>query len=166
MQRSINKVFLIGNSGKDPDVTFTSGGTKVAIFRMATSDSRRDKQGELQVYTDWHTVVAFRGLADVVEKFVRKGTRLFVEGSLSTRHYEDKNGIQRSVTEVVTVNLVLLDYRYRDAQGSGDDAQVAQNADADGVVIDPAMDESMMENASLNLDDDKVVSASANGVHK
>jgi len=94
MSRSLNKVQLIGHVGKDPEYTFTSGGTAVATFRLATSESWKDKNGALQESTDWHTIVVwnsqYRNLADIVHKMVHKGSRIYVEGKLKYRTFEKK----------------------------------------------------------------------------
>ena len=109
MSRTLNKVMLIGNVGKDPEVNFTPSGVKVAQFRMATSETWKDKDGAVQEHTDWHTVIAWRGLADVVERLVRRGTRLYVEGKIQSRTYDDRDGNKRYITEIVAENLLLLD---------------------------------------------------------
>jgi len=109
MSRTLNKVMLIGNVGKDPEVNFTPSGVKVAQFRMATSETWKDKEGAVQEHTDWHTIIAWRGLADVVEKLVRRGSRVYVEGKIQSRSFDDKEGHKRYVTEVVAENILLLD---------------------------------------------------------
>jgi single-strand DNA-binding protein len=109
MSRSVNKVMLIGNVGKDPEVNFTGSGYKVSEFRLATTEQWKDKDGITQEHTDWHTVVAWRGLADIVEKLVRKGVRVYVEGKLHSRNYEDKDGNKRYVYEVIADNILMLD---------------------------------------------------------
>jgi single-strand DNA-binding protein len=109
MSRTLNKVMLIGNVGKDPDVHFTPSGVKVAQLRMATSETWKDKDGAVQEHTDWHTVIAWRGLADVVERLVRRGSRLYVEGKIQSRSFDDRDGNKRYVTEIIAENLLLLD---------------------------------------------------------
>lgn len=111
MSRTLNKVMLIGNVGKDPEVNFTPSGVKVAQFRLATSESWKDKEGAIQEHTDWHTVIAWRGLADVVEKLVRRGSRVYVEGKIQSRSFDDKEGHKRYVTEIVADNILLLDVK-------------------------------------------------------
>jgi single-strand DNA-binding protein len=104
---------LIGHVGKDPEYTFTSGGTAVATFRLATSESWKDKNGALQENTDWHTIVVwnsqYRNLADIVHKLVHKGSKLYVEGKLKYRTYESRDGSKRTVTEIIADNIMLLD---------------------------------------------------------
>ena len=113
MSRSLNKVQLIGHVGKDPEYTYTSGGTAVATFRLATSESWKDKNGALQENTDWHTIVVwnsqYRNLADIVHKLVHKGSKLYVEGKLKYRTFESRDGSKRTVTEIIADNIMLLD---------------------------------------------------------
>jgi len=125
---SLNKVMLIGNVGKDPDVRYLEsnpqnpgGNAKVASFPLATSERYRDRNGELRENTEWHNIVAWRNSADVAEKFIRKGTQIFVEGRLRTRQWTDQTGNKRYTTEVVVDNLQLLGKRSdnQDASGQG-----------------------------------------------
>jgi single-strand DNA-binding protein len=113
MSRSLNKVQLIGHVGKDPEYTYTSGGTAVATFRLATSESWKDKNGALQENTDWHTIVVwnsqYRNLADIVHKLVHKGSKLYVEGKLKYRTFESRDGSKRTVTEIIADSIMLLD---------------------------------------------------------
>lgn len=113
MSRSLNKVQLIGHVGKDPEYTFTSGGTAVATFRLATSESWKDKNGALQESTDWHTIVVwnsqYRNLADIVHKMVHRGSRIYVEGKLKYRTYDSRDGSKRTVTEIIADSIILLD---------------------------------------------------------
>ena len=109
MSRTLNKVMLIGNVGKDPEVNFTPSGVKVTQFRLATSETWKDKDGVVQEHTDWHTIIAWRGLADIVEKLVKRGSRVYVEGKIQSRTFEDREGNKRYITEIVADNLLLLD---------------------------------------------------------
>ncbi len=111
MSRTLNKVMLIGNVGRDPELKYTPSGIPVTSFRLATSETWKDREGHLQEHTDWHTIVAWRGLAEVVNKLVKKGTRVYIEGRLQTRTFEDKNGSKRHVVEILADNLLLLDPR-------------------------------------------------------
>ena len=120
MSRTLNKVMLIGNVGKDPDVNFTPSGVKVAQFRMATSETWKDKDGAIQEHTDWHTVVAWRGLADIVERLIHRGSRIYVEGKIQTRTYDDKEGQKRYVTEIVADNILLLDPKRSESTSNGE----------------------------------------------
>lgn len=109
MAGSVNKVILIGNLGKDPEVRRLENGGVVANFPMATTENYTDKTtGERKEITDWHNIVVWRGLAEVVEKYVRKGTKLYVEGKLKTRSWTDKDGNTRYTTEVLADNITML----------------------------------------------------------
>lgn len=109
MAGSVNKVILIGNLGKDPEVRHLENGSVVANFPIATSESYTDKStGEKRENTDWHDIVVWRGLAEVVEKYVRKGMKVYVEGRLKKRTWQDKEGQTRYTTEVLCDNLTIL----------------------------------------------------------
>ena len=108
---SLNKAMLIGNVGKDPEVRYldgSNGQAKVASFTLATTERFRDRNGETRENTEWHNIVVWRSTADVVEKYVRKGTQVYVEGRLRTRSWDDQTGNKRYVTEIVADNLQLL----------------------------------------------------------
>lgn len=111
MSRTLNKVMLIGNVGRDPELKFTPSGIPVASFRLATSETWKDRNGNLQEHTDWHTIVAWRGLAEVCHKLVKKGARVYIEGKLQTRNFEDKNNNRRHIVEILADNMLLLDNR-------------------------------------------------------
>lgn len=118
----INKVILVGNVGQDPEVRYTgdaSNGAKVATIRLATSERYRDRNGNLQEHTEWHSVVVWRNTADVVEKYVRKGSQLYIEGKLRTRSWEDQTGNKRYVTEIMADTLQLLGRKQDNQQGYG-----------------------------------------------
>lgn len=108
---------LIGNVGQDPNVRYLEGNAKVASFTLATTERFKDRSGQLRENTEWHNIVVWRGLADTVEKYVRKGTQIYVEGRIQTRNYEDKTGNKRYVTEIVADNIQLLGRR-QDADGT------------------------------------------------
>ena len=115
---SLNKVMLIGNVGKDPEVRYLesnpqnpSGNTKVASFPLATSERYRDRNGEIRENTEWHNLVLWRNNADVAEKYIHKGSQIFVEGRLRTRQWTDQTGNKRYTTEVVVDTLQLLGKR-------------------------------------------------------
>jgi single-strand DNA-binding protein len=112
---------LIGNVGKEPELKETPGGVPVTSFRMATSESWKDKDGILKEHTDWHTVVAWRGLAKVIDKLVTKGTRIYVEGRLQTRNYEDNDGNRRQVVEILADNMLILEDRKNGKDRDEDD---------------------------------------------
>lgn len=103
----LNKVMLIGNLGKDPEVRHLENGTTVANFSIATSEKWTDKGGEVHEKTEWHNIVVWRKLAEIVEKYVKKGTKVYVEGKLQTRPWE-KDGVTRYTTEIVCNNLLMM----------------------------------------------------------
>ena len=109
--RGVNKVVLIGNLGKDPDMQFLEGNIAVAKFSLATTESFKDRNGRLVSQTEWHTVVLWRGLAELAQKHLHKGSAVYIEGSLKTRSWEDKEGNKKFATEIVGDNLVMLDKR-------------------------------------------------------
>ena len=106
--RSVNKVILIGNLGKDPELRYTSGGVAVTTFSLATNESWKDPEGNTQERTQWHNVVAWRKLAEICGEYLKKGSKLYLEGRIQYRNYDDKNGVKRSVTEVVMDEMVML----------------------------------------------------------
>ena len=129
MSGSINKVILVGNVGKDPEVRRMSSGDPVVTLSLATSETWRDKaSGERKEKTEWHRVVIFnKGLADVAEKYVKKGSKVYVEGQLQTRKWTDKDGAEKYSTEVVLQNfrgeLTLLDGKREGAAPAGRDME-------------------------------------------
>lgn len=108
MGYSVNRVFLLGYVGKDPTVRAIPSGTKVANFSMATDESYKDKNGQKVDKVEWHNLVAWSGLADVADKYIKKGSKIHVEGHLQTRSWDDKDGKKHYSTEIVIDNLVLL----------------------------------------------------------
>ncbi len=105
----VNKVILLGNLGKDPEVRTLENGVKVCSFPLATSESYKDKNtGQTITRTEWHNIVMWRGLADVAERFLEKGKQIYVEGKIQTRSYQDKEGNQRYMTEVVANEMTML----------------------------------------------------------
>jgi single-strand DNA-binding protein len=109
---------LIGNLGKDPDVQFLEGNIAVAKFPLATTETFKDRSGKLISQTEWHTVVLWRGLAELAQKYLHKGSLVYIEGRLRTRSWEDKEGNRKFATEVVGDNLIMLDKR-TDGGGHG-----------------------------------------------
>ena len=107
----INKAILVGNVGGDPEIRSLDNDTKVATFSLATSERYQDKSGQKQERTEWHRVVAWRGLAGIVEQYVRKGMKLYIEGKITYRQYKDKDGNDRYTTEIVANEMKLLDSR-------------------------------------------------------
>lgn len=104
----VNKVILIGNVGADPEVRYLDGGIPVANLRLATSERYKNRNGENVEQTEWHNIVLWRGLAEVVEKYVKKGMRLYIEGRIRTRSWDDQNGVKRYTTEIYADNMQML----------------------------------------------------------
>ena len=118
MARSLNKVMLIGNLGADPEIKYTPGGTAVANLNLATTESRKNRDNEWEETTEWHRVVMFGRLAETCKDYLKKGGKVFIEGRLQTRSWEDQSGQKKYMTEVVGSNMLMLDGRSQD-QGSG-----------------------------------------------
>lgn len=104
----VNKVILVGNLGKDPEVRHLDNGIAVANFSLATTESYTNKQGERVNQTEWHNIVLWRGLADVAEKYLKKGNSIYVEGKISTRKWEDKEGNTRYSTDIIADKMTML----------------------------------------------------------
>ncbi len=118
MAKSVNKVILLGNVGKDPEIRSTPGGTMVANFTLATTDRQKDAQGNWQDKTEWHNLVAFSRTAEIIRDYVKKGSKLYVEGKIQTRSWDDKeSGQKRYRTEIIINDISLLSGR--DEGGSG-----------------------------------------------
>ena len=119
MAKSVNKVILLGNVGKDPEIRSTGGGTMVANFTLATTDRQKDASGNWQDRTEWHNLVAFTRLAEIVRDYVKKGSKLYIEGKIQTRSWDDKeSGQKRYRTEIIVNDLSLLSGR-DDSSSSG-----------------------------------------------
>jgi len=154
MARGVNKVILIGNLGKDPEVRYMPSGGAVANATLATSETWKDKQtGENQERTEWHNVVFFNRLAEIAGEYLKKGSKVYVEGSLRTRKWQDKNGQDRYTTEIVAAEMQMLDGRGAGAgTGGGANAGAGQRDSA------PASGSSYSKNESAapagDFDDD------------
>ena len=109
--RGVNRVVLIGNLGKEPDLQHLEGNIAVAKFPLATTETYKDKNGALVSQTEWHTIVLWRGLAELAQKYLHKGSLVFIEGRIRTRNWEDKDKNRRFSTEIIGDNLVMLDKR-------------------------------------------------------
>ncbi len=117
----INKVFLIGRLGADPEIRYTPSGAEVATFRMATSEAWTNKNGEKEERTEWHRIVAWRGLAKICGEYLSKGKLVYIEGRLRTRNWEDRDGNKRTVTEIEATEMKMLG-------GPGEGAKRAKDA--------------------------------------
>ncbi|MBX9704076.1 MAG: single-stranded DNA-binding protein [Silvanigrellaceae bacterium] len=128
MARGINKVILVGNVGNAPEVRQTTEGNSITTLSLATSEAWKDKQtGEKQEKTEWHRVVFFRQLADIVGKYVKKGSKLYIEGSLRTRKWQDQQGIDRYTTEIVANDMQMLDSRQDERPDNNQPTPAVQN---------------------------------------
>ena len=141
MARSLNKALLIGNLGSDPEIRTTSDGTKVAGLSVATNRNWTDSDGQAQERTEWHRVVAWTHLAEIAERFLSKGDRVYIEGEIQYRSYEDRDGATRYITESRARELVML--------GGGRDAGIADG----GAVAEPVPAGSVGDEPPL-MDDD------------
>lgn len=109
--RGVNRVMLIGNLGKDPEIQYLEKNISVAKFPLATTETHKDKNGKLISQTEWHIIVLWRGLAELAQKYLHKGSLIYVEGRLRTRSWEDREGNKKFATEIVADNLIMLDKR-------------------------------------------------------
>ncbi len=107
--RGINKAILVGNLGKDPEIRYTESKVPVASFSLATTESYNDKNGTRVDRTEWHNIVLWRGLADVANNYLHKGSKVYIEGRIQNRSYDDKEGNKRYISEIVGLTLVMLD---------------------------------------------------------
>jgi single-strand DNA-binding protein len=154
MAKSVNKVFLLGNVGKDPEIRATGGGTMVANFGLATSERTKDGQGNWQDRTEWHNIVVYGRLAEIVRDYVKKGSKLFVEGRLQTRNWDDKDHAGRKVyrTEIIVNDLSLLSGR-DDSQGGYSRSSSSQNAAVNEDQRVPAGQDDFAQSAEISDDD-------------
>jgi len=131
---SVNKVILVGHVGQDPEVRYLDNNTPVCTIRMATSDVYKNKSGERVTTTEWHNVVLWRGLAEIADKYVKKGSQIYIEGKLRTRSWDDKDKNKRYTTEIVADVLQLLGKR---ADESGAAAQAPAVDQSSGEKVPP-----------------------------
>lgn len=124
----VNKVILVGNVGKDPEVKYLEGSVPVAKFPLATSETYKNKEGQRVEQTEWHNIVLWRGLAEVAEKYVRKGNKLYIEGKIRTRNYEE-NGVKKYFTEIIADSMTMLGGGPRQNEGSAAETPSAVTVD-------------------------------------
>ncbi len=118
----VNKAIVLGNLGRDPEMRYTPAGVPVATFSVATSDEWKDKEsGQKQERTEWHRIVAWRGLAEVCGKYLRKGSQVYVEGKIQTRSWEDRDGVKRYTTEIMAQTMQMLGSPQRQERQTGQD---------------------------------------------
>jgi single-strand DNA-binding protein len=142
---SLNKVMLIGNLGRDPEVRFTPDGSPVASFSIATSEAWTDKNGTRQERTEWHNIVAWNKLADLAKRYLTKGRPVYVEGRIRTREWDDRDGNKRRTTEIVATQMVLLGSRPPGAESSAS-PQPVQRAVPDA---EPALSDSTITDEDI-----------------
>jgi single-strand DNA-binding protein len=138
MSAGVNKVILVGNLGKDPEVRHLEGGVSVANFTLATNEYHKDKNGNRIERTEWHNITAWRGLAEVAEKYLRKGHQVYIEGRIRTRQYQDKDNQTRYITEIVADEMTMLGGK---PQGDGAVNQAAPTPEAQTFRQEPEMDQ-------------------------
>lgn len=150
MARGINKVTLIGNLGKDPEVqTFDT--YKKAAFSLATTEYSRDKEGNEVQHTEWHNIVMWRGLAEIAEQYLRKGNQVYIEGKIRTRSFDAKDGTKKYITEIQADNLVLLGGK---REGSGENNTQSQSSNSNGHPAQPVVPPIIEPSAQQNDHDD------------
>jgi single-strand DNA-binding protein len=152
MAKSVNKVILLGNVGKDPEIRSTPGGTMVANFSLATSDRFQDQQGNWQDRTEWHNLVAFKRTAEIVRDYVKKGSKLYIEGKIQTRTWDDKEGVKHYKTEILVNDLSLLSGREEGSGGYSRSASSSSSA-ASFDQRPPAGQDDVAQSAEISDDD-------------
>lgn len=145
---SVNKAILIGNVGKDPEVRYLEGGMSVANFSLATTEVYKNKNGEKVSQTEWHNIVAWRNLAELAEKYISKGRQIYVEGRITTRTWDDKDGNKRYTTEIVA-NAIRLLGRKDDDAGGGQDSNASSPKSDTKKIEDPEFSEESTEEDDL-----------------
>lgn len=156
MARSVNKVILIGNLGKDPEVKYTPTGTPVAKFSLATNESYKDKAGQWQERTEWHNIVAWQRLAEIVGEYVKKGSKLYIEGRIQTSSWDDKQtGEKKYRTEIVANELVLLSGR-GEADTEGGSRSYSRSASAGGGNFDQSQGHPEEANHPTQIQDEDI----------
>jgi single-strand DNA-binding protein len=133
---SVNKVILVGNVGKDPEVRYLDNNVAVAKFPLATSESYKNRDGERVKNTEWHNVVLWRGLAEVAEKYLKTGSLVYIEGKIRTRQWDDKEGVKRYTTEIVGDNMQMLGKR-TDDEYSGQQSSAQQSYKQEEKIDEP-----------------------------
>ena len=134
----VNKVILIGNLGKDPEVRTLESGVKVANFSLATTESYKNKNGERVDNTEWHNIVLWRGLAEVADTYLKKGNQVYIEGKIRTRSWDDKDGNKRYITEIMADNMTMLGSRQNGPVSTGE-----VKSSEDGPAIETAPDDDL-----------------------
>ncbi|BAX79504.1 single-stranded DNA-binding protein [Labilibaculum antarcticum] len=137
---SVNKVILVGNVGKDPEVKYLDNGVAVCNFSLATSETYNNKNGEKVTQTEWHNIVLWRKLAEIAESYVKKGMQIYVEGQIRTRNWEDKDGIKRYTTEIFGTTMQMLGRKAENVSESKTSNAAPQPAASESPVADETDD--------------------------
>lgn len=149
MAKSVNKAILVGNVGKDPEIKFAASGNAIASFSLATSDRTKDQGGNWVDRTEWHNIVAFQRTAEIIRDYVKKGSKLYVEGRIQTRSYDDKNsGQKRYFTEIHVRDLVLLSGR-----GDGESGGASRGGSTSYDQRQPAHADDLVQSTEITDDD-------------
>ncbi len=130
MARSLNKVMIIGNLGVDPEIRYTANGTAVANLRVATSENRKNKEGEWEERTEWHRIVLYGRMAETAKDYLRKGSKVYIEGRIETRSWEDQGGQKHYMTEVIANDMFFLDTRGHNSSESAESPQPSRKQNA------------------------------------
>lgn len=133
---SVNKVILVGNLGKDPEVRYLEGGIAMANFSMATTEVFKDKNGNKGESTEWHNIVMWRGLAEIAEKYLKKGMQVYIEGKIRNRSWEDKDKIKRYTTEIVADNMQILGRKENKTNSESTTDTAPDNISTDSTIND------------------------------
>ncbi len=146
MAKSVNKVILVGNVGKDPEIKVAGSGASIATFSLATSDRTKDQAGNWTDRTKWHSLVAFQRTAEIIRDYVKKGSKLYIEGRIQTRSWDDKDGQKKYRTEIIVNDLVLLSGR-----GEGDSGGSSRSNSYDQ--RQPAANDDLVQSTEITDDD-------------
>jgi single-strand DNA-binding protein len=149
MPKSVNKAILVGNVGKDPEVKFLPSGSPVANFTLATSERFKDKAGEFQERTEWHNIVAYQRTAEIIRDYVKKGSKLYIEGRIQTRSWDDQSGKKQYRTEIVVNDLVLLSGRGEGGESGGYSRGASSSYDQ----RQPAQADDLVQSTEITDDD-------------
>jgi single-strand DNA-binding protein len=153
MAKSVNKVTLIGNVGKDPEIKFAANGNAIASFSLATTDRTKDQGGNWTDRTEWHSLVAFQRTAEIIRDYVKKGSKLYIEGRIQTRSWDDKNsGEKKYRTEIIVGDLVLLSGR-GEGEGGGGASYGSRGSSSSYDQRPPASSDDLVQSTEITDDD-------------
>jgi single-strand DNA-binding protein len=150
---SVNKVILVGNLGKDPELRYTPSGAAVATFSLATTERYKDRNGDQQEKTEWHNIVAWRQLAEICGKYLHKGKQIYIEGRIQTRSYDDRDGNKRYITEIVADQMQMLGRAGDEGGGGNREPRRPRQEESSGRAASPAPHEDFAD-PPFNPDDD------------